>query len=132
MLGRLLEHRVKSCILTKLGHQATSIESISYNLMRSGPEPSAYKPSLSESFLSEITFTENHPVWGMISLLLLRWFFDLDIGLTRSLYKTHNIWLLIDYGEKLVKCKNEVVEETVIVLVLGLGLRANIQKRLSD
>ena len=43
-----------------------------FNFMRSGSEPSPSKPSLSESFLSEITFPESHPVWGMFSFLLLR------------------------------------------------------------
>ena len=69
--------------------QVIYLEYISYNLMRSGPEPSTSKPCLSESFLSEITFPENHTMWGVFSLLLLRWFFDLDIDLTRLIHKTH-------------------------------------------
>jgi len=45
---RVPHHRVKSCISTKL-RQATSTEYISYNLMRSGPEPS---PSQLKAFYS--------------------------------------------------------------------------------
>ena len=69
---RVQQHRVKSYISTKLGHQATSIEyisSISCEAVQNPPRPN---PPLSESFLSEITFPESHPVWGMFSLLLLR------------------------------------------------------------
>jgi len=50
---RVPQHQVKSCISTKLGHQATSIEYISYNLMQNGSGPCMSKPSLSESSLSE-------------------------------------------------------------------------------
>ena len=49
---RVQQHRVKSCISTKLG-QAIGIEYISYNLMRSGSEPFTSKPSPPETFPSE-------------------------------------------------------------------------------
>ena len=45
------QHRVKSCISTKLRHQATSIKYISYNLMRSGSKPSPFEPFPAKSFL---------------------------------------------------------------------------------
>ena len=66
--------------------------------MQSSPEPSMSKPSLSESFLSEITFPENHIVWGVFSLLLLHWFFDLNIGLTKLIHKTY-ILLMLGYED---------------------------------
>jgi len=47
---RVPHHRVKSCISTKL-RQATSIEYISYNLMRSGSEPSSSGSFPAKSFL---------------------------------------------------------------------------------